>query len=94
MAKTQSPMHTLTHRVLFLPGTYSTSTLSVRICFPNGPYLADTESLEVSVFLISVTLLLVFLLAAQPDVVGAQLFISFMFLTARCWKTTHRKGTS
>lgn len=40
---------------------------------------------EVSVLLISVTLLLVFLLAAQPDVVGAQLFISFMFLTSRCF---------
>lgn len=94
MATTQSPMLTLTHRVLVLPGTYSASTLSVRMCFPNGPYLADTESLEVSAFLISVTLLLVFLLAAQPDVIGAQLFISSMFLTERCWKTTHQKGTS
>ena len=89
MATTHSPMPTLTHRVLFLTGTYSTATLLVRTCLPNGPYSTDTESLEASA-----TLLLVFLLGAQPEVVGTKLFISFMFLTGKYWKTTHQRGTS
>ena len=79
--------------VLFLTGACSASTLSVRMCLPNGPCLTDIESPEA----FSVTYLSDSTSSippgAQPDVAGAKLFISFMFLTAKYWRTTHQRGT-